>query len=69
MEIAIQSKPERLLSVAEVADWLQVSKAWVTAHANGNRRPALMRVKVGKCVRFRREDVARFLKDCEELAA
>jgi excisionase family DNA binding protein len=64
-----QTKPERLMSVGEVADWLQVSKAWVVAHANGNRRPALMRVKVGKCVRFRREDVDRFIKECEELAA
>lgn len=62
-------KPERLLSVSEVADWLQVSKAWVTAHANGNRRPALSRVKVGKCVRFRREHVERFLRQCEEEAA
>jgi excisionase family DNA binding protein len=60
-------KPQPLMSVTEVAEWLQVSNAWVTAHANGNRIPALMRVKVGKCVRFRREDVERFIKQCEEL--
>jgi excisionase family DNA binding protein len=64
-----EDKPERLMSVTEVAEWLQVSKAWVVAHANGQRRPALMRVKVGKCVRFRREDVDRFIKECEGFAA
>lgn len=67
--MASMTKPEQLMSVAEVAAWLQVSKAWVTAHANGNRRPALSRVKVGKCVRFRREHVEQFLKECEGQAA
>jgi len=64
-----EDKPDRLMSVTEVAEWLQVSKAWVIAHANGNRRPALIRVKVGKCVRFRRQDIDRFIKECEEFAA
>jgi predicted DNA-binding transcriptional regulator AlpA len=63
-----EQQPQRLLSGAEVADWLQVSRAWVLSHANGQRKPVLPRVKVGKCVRFRRADVDAFIKECQELA-
>jgi excisionase family DNA binding protein len=59
----------QLLSTEDVAKWLQVSKAWVTSHANGNRRPSLPSVKLGKCVRFRREDIERFIQQCEREAA
>jgi predicted DNA-binding transcriptional regulator AlpA len=67
--IGVPPQPERLLSVADVADWLQISKPWVTSHSNGNRRPALPSVKMGKSVRFRREAVERFLGECERLGA
>lgn len=56
---------EQLLSVAEVAGWLQVSKAWVSAHAGGRRRPVLPSLKMGKAVRFKREAVEVFLQECE----
>jgi len=59
----------QLLSTKEVAEWLQVSQAWVTSHANGNRRPHLPSVKLGKCVRFCREDIEKFIQQCEREAA
>lgn len=58
---------DRLLTVAEVADWLSVSRAWVNDHANGRRRPMLPSVKMGKCRRFRGEQVEEFLKACGAL--
>jgi excisionase family DNA binding protein len=54
---------ERLLTVREVAQWLQVSEAWVRDHAS-RRRPVLPSVKLGKSLRFRREDVEDFIQTC-----
>jgi predicted DNA-binding transcriptional regulator AlpA len=54
----------RLLTAQEIADFFGVSRAWVLAHANGNRRPRLPRVKLGKVVRFEVEAVKRFLQEC-----
>ena len=62
------AKPDSLLTVEEVARWLCVSPAWVRAHSNGNRRPHLRCVKLGKSVRFRREAIEHFLLECERLA-
>jgi hypothetical protein len=56
--------PERLLTPKDVAERLCVSAAWVLDHASGRRRPYLPSVKLGKVVRFRREDVELFIKDC-----
>jgi predicted DNA-binding transcriptional regulator AlpA len=57
--------PERLLTPKEVAQqWLGVSVAWVLDHSNGRRAPHLPSVKLGKVVRFRREDVERFIDEC-----
>jgi excisionase family DNA binding protein len=55
---------ERLLLPKEVAEWLGVSVSWVLDHAIGRRRPCLPSVKLGKIVRFRREDVQRFIEEC-----
>jgi len=55
--------PERLLTPVEVAEWLGVSGAWVLDHAT-RRRPMLKSVKLGKAVRFRREDVEEFISEC-----
>jgi excisionase family DNA binding protein len=52
---------EKLLTVADVAAWLQVSAKWVRAHAAGERRPVLKSLKIGKERRFRREDVEEYL--------
>jgi excisionase family DNA binding protein len=53
-----------LLTVEEVADWLGVSATWVLAHANGTRRPDLPSVKLGKLVRFQREQIEKFIQEC-----
>lgn len=59
--------PERLLTPKEVADWLGVTAAWVLDHAT-RRRPRLTSVKLGKVVRFRREDVEEFISECIRLS-
>ena len=59
--------PEKLLTPKQVAEWLDVSTAWVLDHASGRRRPYLPSVKLGKAVRFRREDVEQFIEDCLRL--
>jgi predicted DNA-binding transcriptional regulator AlpA len=56
--------PEKLFNPKQVAEWLGVSPAWVLDHASGLRRPCLPSVKLGKAVRFRGEDVERFIQDC-----
>lgn len=53
-----------LLTVEQVAALLGVSKAWVLAHANGNRRPKLPSVKLGKVVRFRLTELDEFIQEC-----
>ena len=52
-----------LLTAADVARWLQVSRAWVSQHACGKRRPIIPSVKMGKTRRFRQEDVERWLRE------
>jgi predicted DNA-binding transcriptional regulator AlpA len=59
---------ERLLTPQEVAAWLRVSVSWVLDHALGRRRPCPPSVKLGKVVRFRREDVQRFIEECARMA-
>ena len=58
---------ESLLTPKEVADWLCVSGAWVLDHASGRRRPYLPSVKLGKVVRFRREEVEAFILECRRI--
>jgi len=58
---------ERLMTVKEVAAWLNISEQWVRAHANKERRPYLPSIKLGKSVRFRASDVQEFLEVCERM--
>lgn len=51
----------RLLGPVDVAKWLGVSSGWVRDHAT-RKEPRLPVVKVGKLLRFRPEDVERFLQ-------
>lgn len=53
---------EKLLTVDEVAKWLDVSREWVRSHANGNRQPGIPCVLVGKLLRFRRADIESFIE-------
>lgn len=60
---------ERLLTVREVAEYLQMSRDWVSQHAAGVRRPQIPSIKMGKAVRFRREDLAQFIEECRRAGA
>jgi len=53
-----------LLTVSEVAKMLKMSEGWLRDHASGRRRPVIVSVKLGKSVRFRANDVERFLEEC-----
>lgn len=54
---------DAVLSGEEVAVWLRVEPSWVRAHANGNRKPTLPSIKMGKFQRFFKGDVTRFLRE------
>jgi predicted DNA-binding transcriptional regulator AlpA len=51
----------RLLTVAEVSNWLAVSPSWVRDHATGRRRPVLPCIKLGKSLRFDQKRVAEWV--------
>jgi excisionase family DNA binding protein len=50
-----------MLTVSDIARWLNVSIGWVHDHASGRRQPVLPSIKLGKSVRFREEDVNAWL--------
>jgi excisionase family DNA binding protein len=52
------SVPDRLLTAAEVADFLQVKTSWVLDAA---RRNAIPHLRLGRYVRFRRPDIEEWL--------
>jgi predicted DNA-binding transcriptional regulator AlpA len=58
---------DRLLTVSEVAQLLNMSEAWVRQHSNGMRRPAIPSVKLGKSVRYRRVAVLDFITSMERI--
>jgi predicted DNA-binding transcriptional regulator AlpA len=53
---------DRLLNVEQVAAMLAMSPAWVRQPSNGFRRPAIPSIKLGKSIRFRRQDVLEFVR-------
>ena len=55
-------KTKRLLTVAELADWLGVSKAWVYDHTT-RKQPLLPCLRLGEMTRFRREDIELFIEE------
>ena len=50
-----------LLSVGEVAEWLNMSPGWVYDHATGRRKPVLPSVKLGKALRLHEHEVNAWL--------
>ncbi len=55
-----------LLTVGEVARLLKVPNSWVYDHVRPSSRPLLPHVKLGKYLRFRRQDIEDFLAyECE----
>lgn len=63
-----QSVPDRLLTVDDVAEMLGMSTAWVRQHSNGMRLPNIPSVKLGKSVRYRRQQVEDFIRSMERVA-
>ncbi len=55
-----------LLTVRDVARWLNVSQGWVRDHATGRRRPALPAVKLGKSLRFHEDQVRNWLQELQK---
>ncbi len=53
---------DTLLTAEEVARILNVSTAWVYDHAD-RKRPLIPSVRLGKAVRFRPEDVQKFIEE------
>jgi excisionase family DNA binding protein len=60
--LSVDGHMEKLLTVEDVADILNVSRAWVYDHAD-RKRPLIPSVRLGKAVRFRPEDVQKFIDD------
>jgi excisionase family DNA binding protein len=50
-----------LLTVGEVARLLKVPPSWIYEHVRPSSRPLLPHVKLGKYLRFRRQDIEDFL--------
>ncbi len=50
-----------LLTVSEVARLLKVPKSWVYDHVRPSAQPLLPHAKLGKYLRFRRQDIEDFL--------
>ena len=53
---------KQLLTVGDLARWLNISKAWIYDHAGGRRQPVLPSVKLGKSLRFDEDNVNNWLK-------
>ena len=53
---------DRLLTVKEVAEILQVPISWVYEHTRGNCREELPHIKVGKYLRFFDADISNYLQ-------
>lgn len=51
-----------------VAEWLQVSTAWVRDHSEGSRRPVMPAIKLGRVWRYERAAVEEWLKALERAA-
>jgi predicted DNA-binding transcriptional regulator AlpA len=65
----VSSENQRLLNARQVAEQLNLSIAWVLAHAEGRRLPVLPSLKLGKAVRFRSTDIEDFLERCRRAMA
>jgi excisionase family DNA binding protein len=54
--------PERLLTIADVAAWLGVSKGWVYDHVT-RKQPRLPCIRLGEMTRFRAADIEKFIQE------
>jgi predicted DNA-binding transcriptional regulator AlpA len=60
-----QHVEQTLMTVADVAEMMRMSTAWVRQHSSGLRQPTIPSVKMGKSVRFRRPSVEEFIRIME----
>jgi excisionase family DNA binding protein len=60
--MADNGHPDRLLSIADVAAWLGVSKGWVYDHVT-RKQPRLPCIRFGELTRFRQADIERFIQE------
>jgi hypothetical protein len=51
-----------ILDADAMAEWLGVPRAWVVAHSNGNRKPQIPNIKVGRKLLYKRAEVERFIE-------
>jgi excisionase family DNA binding protein len=58
-----------MMTVEDVAKMMQMSTAWVRQHSSGLRQPTIPSIKMGKAVRFRRQDVLAFIDSMARGAA
>jgi excisionase family DNA binding protein len=54
---------DRLLTAAEVAEWLAVPESWVR---ESTRSGAMPHLELGRYKRYREDDVARWLEECSK---
>ena len=59
----LKSTRSPLLTVRQVAQWLNVSPSWIRDHATGRRRPALPVIRLGKAIRFDEHQVSGWLEE------
>ena len=60
----VSQGPEALLTVREVAEFLRVPVSWVYERTRRRGAERLPHLKIGKYLRFRREDVLGWIDAC-----
>ena len=63
-KLEVSPEPEALLTVHEVAEFLKVPVSWVYERTRRRGIGRLPHIKIGKYLRFRREDVLGWLDAC-----
>jgi predicted DNA-binding transcriptional regulator AlpA len=58
---AIEHQQDRFLTSRQVAQWLNVSEAWVRDHST-RKQPRLPVMRIGGVVRFRESDLRLFIE-------
>ena len=62
-------QPARLLTIGELAQFLQVKKSWVYGQTRVARRTGFPVVRCGKYVRFKLDDVLKWLNNGSRMVA
>jgi excisionase family DNA binding protein len=60
--VLVMEISEGLLTPDDVAKWLRVPRKWVIEHTN-RYEPIIPHIRMGRAVRFRREDIEAFLNE------